>query len=81
VTAVGDKGSAFVKGGCGCLGAFLAVGLIVLIVGGQVHIDLFGAICLFVCGGLIGLIVLWIYNKGRHDGGPPEPPGPPYGDL
>ena len=57
------------------------IGLIVLIVGGQVHIDLLGAICLFVCGGLVGLVVLWIYNKGRHDGG--GPPGPPdsYGGV
>ena len=37
-------------------------------IGGSMQIDAGGAICLFVCGGLIGLLVLWIYNKGRDQG-------------
>jgi hypothetical protein len=62
-----DKGSAFVKGGCGCLLAFLAIGLIFVLLGGSMHIDLGGAIVLFVVGGVIGLVVLAVYNKGRRD--------------
>jgi hypothetical protein len=62
-----NKGEAFVKGGCGCLLAFFAIGFSCVLIGGQMHIDPGGAICLFVVGGLIGLAVLAIYNKGRHD--------------
>jgi hypothetical protein len=62
------KGAAFTKGGCGCLLLFAAVGLIVLLAGGRVRIDPIGALMLFVIGGIIGLIVLAIYNKGRRDG-------------
>jgi hypothetical protein len=61
-------GSAFVKGGLGCLGAFLIIGLFFVLIGGHMHIDAGGACCLFVGGGLIGLLVLWIYNKGKEDG-------------
>jgi hypothetical protein len=32
------------------------------------HLDLGGAICLFVGGGVIGLIVFWIYSKGYNEG-------------
>lgn len=60
------KGSAFVKGGCGCLLGFLAVGFLIVLVGGRMHIDLGGAVLLFLIGGGIGLLVLWIYNKGRQ---------------
>jgi hypothetical protein len=35
--------------------------------GGSAHIDLGGAIMLFVIGGVIGLIVLAIYNKGKRE--------------
>jgi hypothetical protein len=66
---VAEKGTAFVKGGLGCLGAFLVVGLGVVLFGGSMHIDLGGAVCLFVCGGGIGLLVLWIYNRGKRAGG------------
>ena len=69
---MGDKGGAFVKGGLGCLGVFVLLAIIALVAGGRVHIDAGGAICLFVGGGLVGLLVLWIYNKGR-DAGPPPP--------
>ena len=66
-----EKGSAFVKGGVGCLAAFLVIGLLVAMAGGRVHIDLGGACMLFGIGGLLGLVVLWIYNKGRD--APPPP--------
>lgn len=62
-----EKGDAFVKGGCGCLIAFVVIGLSCVLVGGNMHIDLGGAILLFVIGGVIGLIVLAIYNKGKDD--------------
>jgi len=64
-----SAGAAFAKGGCGCLIAFLVFGFFVAIVGGNVHIDLGGAILLFVIGGILGLIVLSIYKKGRRDSG------------
>lgn len=64
---MGDKSQAFAKGGCGCLIAFAVIGVLVLAIGGSVHIDPLGAVCLFVVGGLIGLGVLMIYNKGKND--------------
>lgn len=66
---MGEKGTAFAKGGGGCLIAFFVIGFLVVLVGGSVHIDLGGAILLFVIGGIIGLIVLAIYNKGKRDAG------------
>lgn len=65
---MGHKGAAFTKGGVGCLVAFFVVALIAVLVGGNVHIDIGGAICLFVGGGLLGLLILWIYNRGRTAG-------------
>lgn len=62
-----DQASAFAKGGCGCLVAFLVIGLFCVLIGGSMHIDAGGACCLFAFGGLLGLLVLWIYNKGRED--------------
>lgn len=67
--AVGPGAAAFAKGGCGCLAGFVAIGLLVVLIGGNMHIDLGGAICLFIGGGILGLIVLTIYNKGRRDSG------------
>ena len=63
-----EKASAFAKGGVGCLVAFLVIGLIAVVMGGRMHIDAGGACCLFVCGGLLGLLTLWIYNRGKQDG-------------
>jgi hypothetical protein len=60
-------GSAFVKGGCGCLLAFLVLGMLAVMLGGHMHIDIGGAILLFVIGGVIGLVVLAIYGKGQRD--------------
>ena len=62
-----QKGSAFVKGGCGCLLAFLAIGLIFVLLGGSIHINLGGALLLFVIGGIIGLVILAVYSKGQRD--------------
>ena len=63
---MGEKSEAFAKGGCGCLVAFLVVGLFVVMIGGSMHIDIGGAIMLFVIGGVIGLVVLTVYNKGKN---------------
>lgn len=63
-----DPGESFVKGGCGCLIAFAVLGFLAVIMGGRVHIDPCGAVALFVVGGGIGLIVMWIYNKGASEG-------------
>jgi hypothetical protein len=64
---VPGPGAAFAKGGCGCLILFLVVGFLVVALGGSMHIDLGGALILFLIGGVLGLIVLAIYNKGRMD--------------
>ncbi len=66
---MGEKTGAFAKGGCGCLVAFAVLGMLAVIVGGNVHIDAGGACLLFVIGGLIGLVVLAVYNKGKRDHG------------
>jgi hypothetical protein len=62
------SGQAFLKGGCGCLLIFAALGLLAVLLGGRVHADFLGLVALFVIGGIIGLIVLAIYNRGRRDG-------------
>jgi hypothetical protein len=72
-----EKGSAFAKGGLGCLAAFAVVAVLFIMLGGSAHIDLGGAVLLFVIGGLIGLVVLAVYNKGRRDAGGGGPSGPP----
>ena len=63
-----QKGEAFVKGGCGYLIAFLVIGLFFVLIGGHMHIDICGALALFTVGGIIGLVVLAIYNKGAREG-------------
>lgn len=64
---MGEKAEAFAKGGCGCLVAFAVFALIAVVIGGSAHIDLGGAVLLFVIGGVIGLVVLAVYNKGRRE--------------
>ena len=64
---MGEKFEAFGKGGCGCLIVFAVCAGIAVLLGGRAHIDLGGAILLFVIGGVIGLVVLAIYNKGKRD--------------
>ena len=71
---MGEKSTAFAKGGCGCLALFSALAVLALMTGGHVQIDAGGAIFLFVFGGGVGLLVLWIYNMGKREG---ESPGPP----
>ena len=63
------KGRAFAKGGFGCLLLFAALALLAVITGGEAHIDAGGFVMLFVVGGIIGIVVLIIYNRGRRDGG------------
>ena len=63
---MGQKTEAFLKGGGGCFAGFLLLGLLALMVGGRVHLDIGGAIMLFVMGGVLGLIVLAIYNAGKN---------------
>jgi hypothetical protein len=67
---MGEKSTAFAKGGCGCLVAFAALALVTVVLGGRARIDAGGAVLLFVIGGVIGLIALAVYNKGRHDRSP-----------
>ena len=75
---MGEKGQAFAKGGCGCLLVFAALALLAVVAGGHTHIDLGGVVCLFVVGGLFGLVVLAIYNKGKREAGqPPHADNPP----
>lgn len=62
-------GQAFLKGGCGCLLVFAVTALIAVLFGGRVHADLGGLVLLFLIGGVVGLVVLAIYNRGRRDGG------------
>ncbi len=58
-----QPGGAFLKGGCGCLVAFLAIGLLFVMCGGSMHIDLGGAVMLFVIGGILGLIGYAIFDR------------------
>lgn len=64
-----NEGKAFVKGGAGCLVVFAGLAVLALLFGGRAHIDLGGFVILLVIGGVIGLVVNWIYQKGRRDGG------------
>jgi len=66
---MGEKAGAFTKGGCGCLIAFFVIGFLLVLIGGRMHINLGGAILLFVIGGIIGIIILAVYNKGKRDAG------------
>jgi hypothetical protein len=58
---------AFGKGGCGCLAAFAVIALLAVLIGGSATINLGGAVILFVIGGVIGLVVLVIYNRGHRN--------------
>lgn len=70
-------GAAFTKGGAGCLGLFLALAVLAVATGGRVMIDLVGVIFLFVLGGLVGLLVLYIYRRGQRSAtAPPNAPPP-----
>jgi hypothetical protein len=75
-----NSGKAFVKGGAGCLLAFLAFALFAVLTGGEAYLDAGGVVMLIVIGGVIGLIVNAIYQRGRADASehpdPPEQRGP-----
>ncbi len=64
---MGEKGRAFAKGGCGCLLVFAGIAFVAVIAGGRAHVNLGGAVFLFVVGGLVGIVVLAIYNQGKRD--------------
>jgi hypothetical protein len=72
-----NSSSAFLKGGCGCLVVFAALAFIAVLLGGHAHANVGGVVLLFVIGGILGLVVLSIYNKGRKaaiaDAPPPKP--------
>ena len=78
---MGQKGNAFLKGGVGCFIIFAVLALVALMIGGSVHIDIFGAILLFVIGGVIGLVILAIYNKGKKDAARRSYRRPPPRDM
>lgn len=63
-----NEGKAFVKGGLGCLVVFAVMAMLAVLFGGSAHLDLGGLVILLVIGGVIGLVVNWIYQKGRKDG-------------
>ncbi len=63
-----NEGKAFLKGGVGCFAVFIVLGVLAVLLGGNMHLDLGGVVLLLVIGGIIGLIVNWIYQKGRRDG-------------
>ena len=46
---------------------FVVLALLALLFGGSVHLDSGGVLILFLIGGIIGLVVNWIYQKGRRD--------------
>lgn len=74
-----DSGKAFLKGGCGCLLLFLFVAGCTALLGGWARADVFGLVLIFLIGGVIGLVVNAIYQRGRRDAAedPPPPPPPP----
>ncbi|MCL2117540.1 MAG: hypothetical protein FWH27_03830 [Planctomycetaceae bacterium] len=65
---VPTKTSAFFKGGCGCLLAFVALAVLAMLLGGRAHLDLPGIVVLFLIGGGLGLFVRWIYKRGFDAG-------------
>jgi hypothetical protein len=73
---MGQKAKAFGLGSLGCLGAFILFAAIAVVLGGSAYIDIGGFIILVVIGGLIGLLVNFIYNKGRQAGPPPDERSP-----
>ncbi len=64
-----EGGKAFAKGSIGCIAAFFILAILAVAVGGQAHIDAGGFIMLIVIGGIIGLVVNYIYQKGKRDAG------------
>ena len=63
------KGKAAGLGGLGCVGVFIAFAVLALLFGGNAHLDFGGLLMLLAIGAVIGLIVNWIYQKGKRDAG------------
>ncbi|MEM7516800.1 MAG: hypothetical protein AAF368_07735 [Planctomycetota bacterium] len=60
--------SAFARGGVGCLGAFIVLAFLAVSFGGTATFDVLGSLLVFVIGGILGLVVRSVYDKGRQDG-------------
>ena len=52
------------RGGCGCILAFVVLGVIAVAAGGHAHADAGGLIIRFVLGGIAGLLVYAV--RGGH---------------
>ena len=65
--SAGSHSQAALKGGLGCVAVFIVLGVVAVLFGGSVHIDLGGLLMLLVIGGVIGLVVKAIYDKGRRE--------------
>jgi hypothetical protein len=63
-----SKGRAFLKGGCGGLVLFAVFALLAVVFRGHAHADIGGLVLFFMIGGVVGLVVLAIYNRGRRAG-------------
>ena len=58
------KGKSFLESGFGYWMSFIVLGLLaVLLIGGNVEMSAVKTVALFAAGGLIGLVILAIYNK------------------
>ncbi len=78
------SGKAFIRGGIGCLSVFVAIVISVyLAAGGGFRVNVNGllglAMVFFLPGGIIGLVIYWIYDLGRQHGLREQPPPPPQG--
>lgn len=62
-------GKAFIVGGLVALAACGAVAVLVMMAGGRAWATGGGAVLLFVVGGVAGLTVRAVYDKGRRDAG------------
>ena len=58
---------AFLRGGLWALAIFGVLAAISLVAGGQAYADIGGILLLFGIGGIIGIVLRAIYNKGRRD--------------
>jgi len=61
------EGKAFLTGGCGCLVLFTLFAGLVVMAGGSAHMDIGGIFLLMIIGGVIGLIINWVYQMGKKD--------------
>ena len=59
----------FFGGGVTLLAAFAIIALVILLVGGFVFATLGGLALLFLVGGLVALVVRFIFSKGGNDAG------------